>query len=42
MTELPYSYKTKLSAGLLSILFGYFGAGRFDIGHTRLGFAMLT
>ncbi|GCE36767.1 hypothetical protein Rhow_005767 [Rhodococcus wratislaviensis] len=41
VTGLPYSHKTKLAAGLLSIFFGYFGAGRFYAGHTGLGFAML-
>ena len=41
VTGLPYSHQTKLAAGLLSIFFGYFGAGRFYAGHTGLGFAML-
>ncbi len=41
VTGLPYSHKSKTTAGLLSIFFGFFGAGRFYAGHTGLGFAML-
>ena len=34
-TGLPYSDKSKVVAGLLGILLGYFGAGRFYTGHTQ-------
>lgn len=34
-TGVPYSDKSKLVAGLLQILLGGFGAGRFYTGHTQ-------
>jgi TM2 domain-containing membrane protein YozV len=40
-TGLPYSDKTKLIAGLLGILLGGFGVGRFYTGHTGMGVAQL-
>jgi TM2 domain-containing membrane protein YozV len=38
----PYSDKQKLLAGLLGILLGWLGAGRFYTGHTGLGVAQLA
>jgi TM2 domain-containing membrane protein YozV len=35
-TGLPYSDKSKLVAGLLSIFLGAFGVGRFYTGHTSI------
>jgi hypothetical protein len=37
----PFSHKTKLVAGLLGILLGGFGAGRFYTGHTGMAVAQL-
>jgi TM2 domain-containing membrane protein YozV len=37
----PYSDKNKLVAGLLGIVLGGFGVGRFYTGHTGLGVAQL-
>ncbi|MDG3014716.1 NINE protein [Speluncibacter jeojiensis] len=42
ITGLPYSDKSKVAAGLLSIFFGFFGIGRFYAGHTGLGIAQLA
>lgn len=41
VTGLPYSEKSKLVAGLLGILLGGFGVGRFYTGHVGLGVAQL-
>jgi TM2 domain-containing membrane protein YozV len=41
-TGLPYSDKTKLIAGLLGILLGGFGAGRFYTGHTGIAIAQIA
>lgn len=41
VTGEPLSDKTKLVAGLLGILLGGFGVGRFYTGHTGLGVAQL-
>jgi TM2 domain-containing membrane protein YozV len=38
----PYSDKQKLVAGLLGILLGWLGVGRFYTGHTGLGVAQLV
>ncbi|MFE3188376.1 TM2 domain-containing protein [Nocardia sp. NPDC059240] len=38
----PYSDKTKLVAGLLGILLGSFGVGRFYLGYTRIGVAQIA
>lgn len=38
----PYSDKSKVVAGVLGILLGFFGAGRFYTGHTGLGVAQLV
>ncbi len=37
----PYSEKSKVAAGLLQLLAGSFGVGRFYTGHTGLGVAQL-
>ena len=37
VTGIPYSDKSKLVAGLLQILLGGFGIGRFYIGDTKIG-----
>lgn len=42
ISGLPYSDKSKVAAGLLSIFFGFFGIGRFYAGHTGLGIAQLA
>ncbi|WP_268968321.1 TM2 domain-containing protein [Tomitella gaofuii] len=42
LTGIPYSDKTKVVAGILSIFLGFFGAGRFYAGHTGLGIAQLV
>lgn len=42
MTGFPFSDKSKVAAGLLSIFLGYFGAGRFYAGHTGLAVAQLV
>lgn len=39
---LPYSHKQKLVAGLLGILLGEFGVGRFYMGHVGLGIAQIA
>lgn len=41
LTGLPYSDKSKLVAGLLGILLGGLGVGRFYTGHIGLGVAQL-
>ena len=41
-TGLPLSDKTKLIAGLLQILLGGFGAGRFYTGHTGLAIGQIA
>lgn len=41
MTGLPFSDKEKLTAGLLQLLLGAFGAGRFYTGHTGMAIAQL-
>ncbi|WP_054811388.1 TM2 domain-containing protein [Nocardia arizonensis] len=38
----PYSDKQKLTAGLLQILLGAFGVGRFYLGYTGLGIAQIA
>jgi TM2 domain-containing membrane protein YozV len=40
-TGLPYSSKTKVTAGLLGIFLGGFGVGRFYTGHIGLAFGQL-
>lgn len=42
ISGLPYSDKSKLVAGLLSILLGGLGVGRFYTGHIGLGIAQLV
>jgi TM2 domain-containing membrane protein YozV len=42
ITGLPYSDKTKLIAGLLQILLGGFGAGRFYTGHTGMAIGQIA
>jgi TM2 domain-containing membrane protein YozV len=37
----PYSDKSKIVAGVLSIFLGYLGIGRFYLGHVGLGIAQL-
>ncbi|MFI9510950.1 TM2 domain-containing protein [Nocardia sp. NPDC052566] len=37
----PFSEKSKMTAGLLQILIGGFGIGRFYLGHTGIGVAQL-
>jgi TM2 domain-containing membrane protein YozV len=41
-TGLPYSDKQKMVAGLLQILLGSFGAGRFYTGHTGIAIAQIA
>lgn len=41
VSGLPYSEKSKLVAGLLGILLGGFGVGRFYTGHVGMGVAQL-
>jgi len=41
-TGLPYSDKSKLIAGLLGILLGGFGAGRFYTGHTGIAIGQIA
>jgi TM2 domain-containing membrane protein YozV len=41
MTNMPYSDKSKVAAGLLQIFLGKFGAGRFYTGHTGIAVAQL-
>lgn len=41
VTGQPLSDKSKVAAGLLSIFFGFFGAGRFYAGNTGLAVAQL-
>jgi TM2 domain-containing membrane protein YozV len=41
ITGLPFSDKEKLTAGLLQIFLGAFGAGRFYTGHTGLAVVQL-
>lgn len=41
VTGLPYSPKSKTTAGLLGIFLGGFGVGRFYTGHVGLGIAQL-
>ncbi|MFG1927442.1 NINE protein [Cryptosporangium sp. NPDC048952] len=41
-TGLPYSDKSKLIAGLLGILLGSFGAGRFYTGHTGIAIGQIA
>ena len=40
-TGLPYSDKQKIIAGILQLLLGGFGAGRFYTGHTGMAVAQL-
>lgn len=40
-TGLPFSHKSKIVAGLLSILLGAFGVGRFYTGHVGIGIAQI-
>jgi TM2 domain-containing membrane protein YozV len=41
-TGLPYSHKSKLVAGLLQILLGGFGVGRFYTGHIGIAIAQIA
>jgi TM2 domain-containing membrane protein YozV len=41
-TGKPYSSKSKVVAGLLQILLGAFGVGRFYTGHTGMAVGMLV
>lgn len=41
-TGLPYSDKSKMTAGLLQLFLGAFGAGRFYTGHMGLAFAQIA
>lgn len=41
-TGQPYSSKSKIVAGILQVLLGGFGAGRFYTGHTGLAVGMLV
>jgi TM2 domain-containing membrane protein YozV len=41
-TGKPYSSKSKIVAGILQVLLGGFGAGRFYTGHTGLAVGMLV
>ena len=41
-TGLPYSHRSKVVAGVLQILLGAFGVGRFYTGHTGLAFAQIA
>jgi TM2 domain-containing membrane protein YozV len=41
-TGKPYSSKSKIVAGLLQILLGAFGVGRFYTGHTGMAVGMLV
>ena len=42
MTGMPLSDKSKMTAGLLQIFLGTFGAGRFYLGYTGLGIAQIA
>lgn len=42
ITGTPYSDKSKMVAGLLSVFLGSFGVGRFYLGHVGLGVAQLA
>jgi TM2 domain-containing membrane protein YozV len=42
VTGLPYSDKSKMTAGLLQLFLGGFGAGRFYTGHTGIAFAQIA
>jgi TM2 domain-containing membrane protein YozV len=37
-----WSDKSKVTAGILGILLGFFGAGRFYTGHTKIGVLQLV
>lgn len=39
---LPYSHRSKVVAGVLQLLLGGFGAGRFYTGHTGLAIAQIA
>ncbi len=41
MTGLPFSDKEKITAGLLQLFLGVFGAGRFYTGHTGMAIAQM-
>jgi TM2 domain-containing membrane protein YozV len=41
-TGLPYSDKSKMTAGLLQLFLGAFGAGRFYTGHMGLAIAQIA
>lgn len=42
MTGMPYSDKSKMVAGMLQILLGSFGVGRFYTGHTGIAIAQIA
>lgn len=42
LTGLPLSDKSKVTAGLLQILLGGFGVGRFYLGYTTIGVLQLV
>ncbi len=42
VTRVPYSEKQKIVAGLLQILLGGFGAGRFYTGHTGIAILQIV
>jgi TM2 domain-containing membrane protein YozV len=42
LTGLPLSDKSKVTAGLLQILLGGFGVGRFYLGYTNIGVLQLV
>ena len=42
ITNLPYSHRQKLTAGLLQIFLGGLGIGRFYTGHTGLAIAQIA
>lgn len=42
ITGMPFSDKSRVAAGLLSIFVGSFGVGRFYTGHVGLGVAQLA
>lgn len=42
VTGMPYSDKSKMTAGLLQLFLGGFGAGRFYTGHMGLAFAQIA
>jgi TM2 domain-containing membrane protein YozV len=41
-TGIPYSDKSKMTAGMLQLFLGTFGAGRFYTGHTGMAIAQIA